>query len=53
MPTLFAGETIEATDPSATEQISYKRNKPRPSKVQPEGLDIADHIERKTIVLEP
>jgi transposase len=53
MPSLFAGETIEVTDPSVTEQISYERNKPRASKVQPDRLDIADHIERKTIVLEP
>jgi hypothetical protein len=53
MPGLFAVETIEVTEPSATEQISSECNNQRSSKVQPDRLDFADHIERITVVLEP
>ena len=43
-PSLFPSELVTDTEPVATEQISYERNKPRASKVQPDRLDIADHI---------
>ncbi len=52
-PSLFPFEYTTDTEPVATEQISYERNKPRATKVQPDRLDIADHIERHTVVIEP
>lgn len=53
MPSLFAEDPIPEIEPVVTEQISYERNKPRPSRIQPDRVDIADHIERRTVVLEP
>jgi transposase len=52
-PSLFPSELVTDAEPADTEQISYERNKPRASKVQPDRLDIADHIERRTVVIEP
>ena len=52
-PSLFPFEYTTDTEPVVTEQISYERNKPRATKVQPDRLDIADHIERHTVVIEP
>jgi transposase len=52
-PSLFPSELVTDAEPVATEQISYERNKPRASKVKPDRLDIADHIERRTVVIEP
>jgi hypothetical protein len=50
---LFPSELVTDTKSADTEQISYERNKPRASKVQPDRLDVADHIERRTVVIEP
>ena len=52
-PSLFPSELVTDAEPADTEQIRYERNKPRASKVQPDRLDIADHIERRTVVIEP
>lgn len=52
-PSLFPFESATDTEPVATEQISYERKKPRTSRVQPDRLDIADHIERRTVLVEP
>jgi hypothetical protein len=52
-PSLFSSELVTDTEPVVTEQISYERNKPRASKVQSDRLDIADHIERRTVLVEP
>ena len=52
-PSLFpSGHIIDAV-PAETEQISYERKKRRESKNHPDRLDIADHIERRTVVIDP
>ena len=52
-PSLFPEESSTDKEPPVTEQITYERSKPRAPKNKPDRLDIADHIERRKLVLEP
>jgi transposase len=53
LPSLFPTEVPVDQEVPATEQIAYERRKPSPSKSLPDRLDVADHIERRKLVLEP
>lgn len=52
-PSLFPGEPVIEAAPVEAEEVTYTRNKTRVSKVQPDRLDIADHIEHRKVVIEP
>ena len=50
---LFPQEAPAEQEAPVTEQITYERRKPARSKNLPDRLDIADHIKREKLVLEP
>ena len=53
LPSLFPTEAPVEQEAPVTEQITYERSKPRAPKNNTDRLDIADHIERRRLVLEP
>ena len=53
LPSLFPTEAPVEQEAPVTEQITYERSKPRAPKNNTDRLDIADHIERRKLVLEP
>jgi hypothetical protein len=50
-PSLFQSKLVKNTEPLATEQISYKRNKPRYSKILPVRIYIAGITDQRTIAV--